>query len=94
MPAKAAASKKTAAQVPVKRAGGQPIAKKVKGKILFYDQATGRGVIETEDEAEKNIDLDVARTKILNKGYVRLDAGREVTVFVDDEDRATDLMAE
>ena len=69
------------------------MAKRVKGTILFYDQATGRGVIETDD-AEKNIDLDVARTKILNKGYVRLEAGREVMVSVDDEDQATDLMAE
>lgn len=67
-------------------------AKKVKGKILFFDPATGRGAIET-DTVQANISLDVAKTKILNKGYVRLDAGRSVTVSVED-DAATDLMAE
>ena len=94
-------AKKSTRRPPVKSAtaggaGAAPpsssSAKKVTGKIIYFDPATGRGAVESED-AEADILLDVAKTKILNKGYVRLDTGREVTVTVEG-DEATDLLAE
>ncbi len=91
--AKAGGAKKAAARSTGASPAAPPEPQKVRGKILFYDQATGRGVIQSA-EVEDNISLDVAQTKILNQGYVRLDAGRDVTVSVDDQANATDLMAE
>jgi len=95
-PAKTTAAKTTAkktttaAEPPAETGPSSP--QKVKGTIKFFDPATGRGAVHA-DHVPEDIVVDMAKTKILNKGYVRLDPGRPVTLSVEG-DSATELLAE
>lgn len=105
MPPKPPAKKTTAKKQPVAKksaAKKQPVAKKsvakkpvaktgrIKGKITSYDPKTGRGAIASKT-GDAKVQLDVARTKILNKGYIPLDIGRDVE-FAFEDNNATEIM--
>ncbi len=70
----------------------EPSGTGVPGTIVFFDPSTGRGAVES-NQIKGEIVVDVAKTtRILNQSYVRLDAGRDVTVWVENG-QATALRA-